>query len=79
MASSYYISAGRSKQNRAGLTVPDSDLALLKSTVIAGIETVCLLADSSRLHRVDFRKFAGFNYIDILITGAESAARTRLR
>ena len=53
---------------RAGLTVSDPDLALLKSAMIAGAETVCLLADSSKLHRVHFQQFAGFEAIDILIT-----------
>ena len=53
---------------QAGLTVSNPDLALLKSAMIASAETVCLLADSSKLHRVDFQKFAGFDDIDILIT-----------
>ena len=52
----------------AGLTISNPDLALLKSAMIACSETVCLLADSSKLHRVDFQKFAGFDDIDILIT-----------
>ncbi len=53
---------------QAGLTTSNPDLALLKSTMIAAAETVCLLTDSSKMHRVDFQRFASFSDIDILIT-----------
>ena len=53
---------------REGLTTANPDLALLKAAMIASAEKVFLLADASKLHRVDFQKFADLSDIDVLIT-----------
>lgn len=51
----------------AGLTTANSELAALKAAMVAASETVYLLADASKLHRVDFQKFAELTDVDALI------------
>ena len=52
----------------AGLTIVNSELARLKSAMVAASEEIYLLADSSKLHRVEFQKFADLSDVDVLIT-----------
>ncbi len=53
---------------REGLTTSDSELVHIKTAMIKSAETVCLLADSSKLHRVAFQRFAELSEVDNLIT-----------
>lgn len=52
---------------RDGLTTAHSELAALKAAMIAASDEVILLADASKLHRVDFQRFANLSAIDVLI------------
>lgn len=51
-----------------GLTTPNPELALIKQKMIESASQVILLADSSKLGHVDFRKFADLSQVDIFIT-----------
>lgn len=51
----------------SGLTTANTELAALKAAMIAASETVYLLTDASKLHRVDFQRFAALTDIDALI------------
>lgn len=51
-----------------GLTTANSDLAEIKSAMIAASEEVILLTDSSKMHHVLFQRFAGLSAVDTLIT-----------
>ena len=51
-----------------GLTTANPDLALLKEAMIRSSERVFLLADASKLHRIDLQRFATLDDVDILIT-----------
>lgn len=51
-----------------GLTTASSDLAALKSKMIASSDQVYLLTDSTKLHHVAFQRFAELSDIDTLIT-----------
>lgn len=50
-----------------GLTTANSELAQIKRNMISASAKVFLLADSSKMHHVDFQKFAGLSQIDALI------------
>jgi len=50
-----------------GLTTSNVELAQLKRDMIRSCNTVFLLADSSKLHHVEFQKFADLAQMDVLI------------
>jgi len=52
----------------SGLTTANSDLAAMKSAMIAASEEVILLTDSSKMHHVLFQRFADLDEVDTLIT-----------
>jgi DeoR/GlpR family transcriptional regulator of sugar metabolism len=51
-----------------GLTTANSDLAAIKSKMIAISDEILLLTDSSKMHHVAFRHFADLSSVDTLIT-----------
>lgn len=53
---------------KSGLTTANSDLAAMKSAMIAASQRVILLTDSSKMHHVLFQRFADLNAVDTLIT-----------
>lgn len=50
-----------------GLTVSNSDLAMVKSKMVSVSETVFLLTDSTKIHHVAFQRFADLSDVNILI------------
>lgn len=50
-----------------GLTVTNSELSRIKQTMIKSSKSICLLADSTKLGRIDFESFARLDEIDTLI------------
>lgn len=60
-----------------GLTVTNPELAQLKRDMIRASEQVILLADSSKLHHVDFQKFAELEQVDVLVIDSELSEEDR--
>lgn len=50
-----------------GLTVSNDELAQIKAAMIRASKNIILLADSSKVNRVDFQTFADIHEIDVLI------------
>lgn len=53
-----------------GLTVSNNELAQMKQAMMQSSKNICLLADSTKLGRIDFQSFAGLEEIDTLIMDA---------
>jgi DeoR family fructose operon transcriptional repressor len=51
-----------------GITAPNIDQAQVKQALVAAADEVILLADSSKLGKASFVKFADFSQVDLLIT-----------
>ncbi|MFM9376236.1 DeoR/GlpR family DNA-binding transcription regulator [Gordonia sp. VNK21] len=68
---------------RHGLSTPDPDEAAVKRAMIAAVDRVVVLADSSKINREDLVSFGDLDEVDVLITdrgidaafAAELAAR----
>ena len=50
------------------LSTPSMEMAAVKSTLIASADRVILLADSTKLNRKSFARFAGLDQVHMLIT-----------
>ena len=51
-----------------GLSTPSLEMAAVKSTLIASADRVILLAESTKLKRRSFARFAGLEQVHALIT-----------
>lgn len=51
-----------------GLSTPDVDEAAVKRAMVASAHRVVVVADSSKIGREDFVRFAGIDDIDVLVT-----------
>ena len=56
---------------RHGLTTPDSDEAAAKRAMVASANYVVVLADSSKIGREHFVRFAPLASVDVLVTDAD--------
>lgn len=56
---------------KEGLTTQNPELAQLKRIMINTADEIILLSDSSKLHHVDFQKFASLEQIDTLIMDSD--------
>ncbi len=54
-----------------GLTVSTDELAQIKTAMIQSSHQIFLLADSSKVNHIDFRKFADLQEVDVLIMDQE--------
>lgn len=54
-----------------GLTTASPELAQIKRNMICASDKIILLADSSKLHQVDFQNFADLQQIDVLIMDSD--------
>lgn len=54
-----------------GLTTANPELAQIKKEMIASSDEIILLVDSSKLHHVDFQKFADLKQVDVLVMDSE--------
>ena len=50
-----------------GLTVSNDELAQVKTAMIKSSKNIILLADSSKINRIDFQTFADIGEVDVLI------------
>lgn len=57
-----------------GLTTQSPELAQIKRDMIRTADRIILLADSSKLHQVNFQKFADLEQIDILVMDSALSA-----
>lgn len=57
-----------------GLTTSNNDLANLKAAMIQCSKNIILLADSSKLNRIDFLTFASISEIDVLVMDGDIPA-----
>lgn len=64
--SKLFLSASAISTER-GLTLTNPELAQIKREMIAASDQVILLADSSKMHQVNFQKFADLEQMDVLI------------
>jgi DeoR family fructose operon transcriptional repressor len=64
-----------------GLTTPHPDEAAVKRAMARAGALVVVLADSSKVGRLDLHRFASFDTVDVLVTdeGIDDAARAALR
>lgn len=56
-----------------GLTVSNDELGQIKTAMIRASKNIILLADSSKVNRVDFQTFADINEVDVLIMDSDVA------
>ncbi|MGV9738962.1 DeoR/GlpR family DNA-binding transcription regulator [Nocardia farcinica] len=63
-----------------GLSTPDVDEAAVKRAMVASAHRVVVVADSSKIGREDFVRFAGIDDIDVLVTdsGIPDSVRNEL-
>ncbi len=54
-----------------GLTTANPELAQIKREMISASDEIILLVDSSKLHHVDFQKFADIKQIDMIVMDSE--------
>jgi DeoR family fructose operon transcriptional repressor len=59
-----------------GITAPNIDQAQVKEALVAAADEVILLADSSKLGKASFVKFAELAQVDLLITDSGISAET---
>ncbi|WP_280468986.1 DeoR/GlpR family DNA-binding transcription regulator [Nocardia cyriacigeorgica] len=60
-----------------GLSTPDEDEAAVKRAMVASAHRVVVVADSSKIGREDFVRFAGIDEIDVLVTDSGIPASVR--
>ncbi|MBF6084652.1 DeoR/GlpR transcriptional regulator [Nocardia cyriacigeorgica] len=60
-----------------GLSTPDADEAAVKRAMVASAHRVVVVADSSKIGREDFVRFAGIDEIDVLVTDSGIPASVR--
>ncbi|MBF6090117.1 DeoR/GlpR transcriptional regulator [Nocardia cyriacigeorgica] len=60
-----------------GLSTPDVDEAAVKRAMVASAHRVVVVADSSKIGREDFVRFAGIDEIDVLVTDSGIPASVR--
>lgn len=60
-----------------GLSTPDADEAAVKRAMVASAHRVVVVADSSKIGREDFVRFAGIDDIDVLVTDSGIPASVR--
>lgn len=60
-----------------GLTTANPELAQIKREMIDASDEIVLLVDSSKLHHVDFQKFADLKQINVLIMDSELTEEDR--
>lgn len=54
-----------------GLTTANPELAQIKRDMIKASDEIILLVDSSKLHHVDFQKFADLKQVDVLVIDSD--------